>query len=77
MYWLGDENDSWFEKKQAVSPLLFIFSVVTIFFSVSDSSVYIVAEFRHCSIKTERALHEFTSQLNPYTTSCFSSPFMK
>ena len=32
MYWLGDENDSWFEKKQAVSPLLFIFSVVTIFF---------------------------------------------
>ena len=32
MYWLGDENDSWFEKKQTVSPLLFIFSVVTIFF---------------------------------------------
>ena len=45
--------------------------------SVSDSSVYIVAEFPHCSIKTESAFYEFTSHLNPFTTSCFSSHFMK
>ena len=45
--------------------------------SVSGSSVYIVAEFQHCSIKTESAFYEFTSQLNPFTTSCFPPPFIK
>ena len=51
MFWLGDENEFWFEK--ARQPFMVNLHGSKSVISFSDSSVHIVAEFPHCSVKTE------------------------
>ena len=48
---MGDENEFWFEKTRQPFMVNLYGSKSAI--SVSDSSVHIVAEFPHCSVKTE------------------------
>ena len=66
MFWMGDENEFWFEKTRQPFMVNLYGSKSAI--SVSDSSVHIVAEFPHCSVKTEvlfanSPLHSICSQL--------------
>ena len=66
MFWMGDENEFWFEKTRQHFMVNLYGSKSAI--SVSDSSVHIVAEFPHCSVKTEvlftnSPLHSICSQL--------------
>ena len=51
MFWLGDENEFWFERTR-LSVMVNLHGSKSVI-SVSDSSVHIVAEFPHCSVKTE------------------------
>ena len=66
MFWLGDENEFWCEK--ARQPFRVNLHGSKSVISFSDSSVHIVAEFPHCSVKTEvlftnSPLHSICSQL--------------
>ena len=54
--WLGMENEFWFEKARLhliANPLAPPLCCVI---SVSDSSAHFVAEFLHCSVKSELSL---------------------
>ena len=69
MFWLGDENEFWFEK--ARQPFMVNLHGSKRVISLSDLSVHIVAEFPHCSVKTEvlfanSPLHSICSQLFAY-----------
>ena len=66
MFWMGNENEFWFEKTR--QPFMGNLYGSKSAISVSDSSVHIVAEFPHCSVKTEvlftnSPLHSICSQL--------------
>ena len=54
LFWLGDENKFGFEKTKL--PLVVNLHSCNSVISVSDSSVHIVAERPHCSIKADFSL---------------------
>ena len=70
MFWLRDENEFWFEKTRL--PFMENLHDCTSVISVSDSSVHIVAEYPHCSVKTE--LLFTNSLLNSIRSQLFAFP---
>ena len=72
LFWLGDENKFWFEKTKLL--LVVNLHSCNSVISVSDSSVHIVAERPHCSIKADMLLTN--SPLNSIWLELFTFPLL-